>query len=170
VEQAARKAVKEGMSGKHKLGIAMAVLIALASGIVFAARSAQPRVTMAAVARASKQGFVECVIGLTNNGGAITYCGYSKQIPIYTQVYETPTGPLTNSVFFCGTGLGDRTLAANEGVLFTVCFAETNPPARILVNYKHVGLLDRLVARAPAFIRSKLRTSERHTAELRLSS
>jgi len=125
---------------------------------------------MAMVSRAPKDGFVECVIGLTNSGASVTYRGYGKGDPIYMHVHDTPTGSATNGPGWCGTGLRQQTLSGGDGVQFKVWFAATNAPARILVNYKDTRLLDGLLTRTPSFVRSKLPLREWRSAEVRLSN
>ena len=124
------------MSAKHKVGIVAALVVALGVAILFASSVATPHLTMSVVSRTPKQDYEECVIGLTNNGPTVTYRGYSKDNPIYMHVYDTPAGAVTNSLAGCGLGLNERTLAATEGVQFHAWFIATNPPTRMVLQYR----------------------------------
>src|ERR1043165_6316205 len=87
------------MSVRNKVLLAVACFIAMGA-ITMAWNVNKPRLTMVLVSRTQRKDFGEYVIGLTNNGAAITYCGYAKQSPLYTCVRDTPEGPVTNFLGF----------------------------------------------------------------------
>jgi hypothetical protein len=158
------------MAPKHKVGVVATLVIMFGWAMVFSSRSQQPHLKMSFMSRATNEAHVKCVIGMTNHGDAVTYQGYAKESPAYWYVHEGLSGAVTNSPFWCGTGMGDRTLTANNGVQFEAWYAATNPPTRLILRYKEARLLDRLLARAPEFVRAKVPPREWRSAEVRLSS
>jgi hypothetical protein len=124
---------------------------------------------MAIASRSNEVEFVHCWIGMTNHGATVSYSGYGKDSPTYSVVYERSTGSITQNLFWCGTGLRQVTLGHNEGVQFMVLFPPTNAPARIVLDYKYPSLVERLLARAPYFVRNKLPARPYYSVALPLS-
>jgi hypothetical protein len=158
------------MSAKYKLFAGAVFLLALAGLATTVIRTARPAVTLNLVSRSTTNGVVLCTFGLTNRGSTITYRGYSKDSPAYTFLRDAPLGRVTNNVFWCGTGMNEQTLSHNEGVEFNLHFPATNGPTAAMVNYSQPRWFDRVIARAPNFIRAKLPQRDYRSVELRLSS
>lgn len=145
------------MTARIKVGIAAVIVIALSWAIALSSGAAAPRLAAAVVSQHTVQdGYIECVIGLTNLGGPVSYTGYGKDSPLYSFIHAKP-GDGMGQMGWCGTGLGQRTLTKGEGVEFKVHYYSTNAPTHLMMNYQESRLLDRLLARGPQYLRSRMK-------------
>jgi hypothetical protein len=159
------------MTARIKIGIAAVILVTLSSAIALSPRASSPQLTTAVVStRTATGGFIECVVGLTNSGGPVSYTGYAKDSPLYSFIYPSPDGSSANPIGWCGTGLGRQTLTKGEGVQFKTHFHSTNPPTYLVLNYQESRLLDRLLAHGPRFIRSQIQPRQWQNLHVPLSN
>jgi hypothetical protein len=156
------------MSTKLKIGAGALLVLLIVTIAVLASESTEQRLTMAVASRSNDVELAYWWVGMTNHGAPVSYRGYAQNSPVYSIVHDRPSGSVTQNLFWCGTGMREVTLRRNEGVQFAVIFYATNAPARIVLNYTYPSLADRLLARAPQFIRAKLSPPPLHSVAVPL--
>ena len=157
------------MSTKLKIGACVLLALLVAVVAVLASRSTEQRFTMAVASRSNDVEMAYWCVGMTNHGAPVSYRGYAQNSPVYSCVYDRPSGCVTQNLFWCGTGMRDVTLRHNEGVQFMVVCHATNAPTRIVLNYKFPRLAERLPAWTPQFVRNKLSQRPWYSVDVSLS-
>src|SRR6188768_3021928 len=98
------------MSGKAKIILGVTLALALVGMIFMASTGSLRGLTFTVVSRTNDAQYVFCQIGMTNHGGTVKYHGYDKSSPVYSLVHKVGKHETTNSMFWCGTGLGELSL------------------------------------------------------------